>query len=290
MGAVKRILGKLRRDGFRTTAKVTGRIIHERLFPTSFDFELVPALLEKILAERGAVTLVQIGANTGNTGTDQLYKFIARHGAPGCQGASKVRAVLIEPVRHLYEQLGANYAGFAGVTCVQAAIAETSGTKPFYRLREGINLAEHGLPAYAEELGSFLRENLSSLWAHDPANVRLREFVQANIVEESIPCLRLEEVLRREKITDLDLLQIDTEGYDYAILRSLDFTRFKPCYINYERIHLGRDEAACRRMLLYHGYSLQDHGQDTLCTAKARLGSLKRFREWAYGCWLETIH
>jgi FkbM family methyltransferase len=290
MGTAKRILGKLRRDGFRATAKVTARIIHERLFPTSFDSELVPSLSERILAERGAITLVQIGANTGNTGTDQLYKFLARHCAPGLPGAPKVRAVLIEPVRHLFEQLTANYAGFTGVSFVQAAIAETSGTKPFYRLREGINLAGHGLPAYAEELGSFLRENLASLWAHDPANQKLKEFVLANIVEETISCLTLEEVLRREKIKDLDLLQIDTEGYDYAILRSLDFARFTPRYINYERIHLERDEAACRRMLLRAGYGLYDHGQDTLCSAQARLGFLKRFREWAYGHWLEAIY
>jgi FkbM family methyltransferase len=214
------------------------------------------------------LTLVQIGANVGNTltGSDPIFKFLERHCGPGRPAAAPIRAVLLEPVAYLHRKLLANYAGFRGVTCLNVAIAERAGTKPFYRLREGINLAAHGLPPYAEELGSFLRQNLKSLWDHDPGNQALRDFAEANIVEELVPCLTLEQVLARERLAAVDLLLVDTEGYDYEILRSLNFARLAPRHINYEQIHRRRDEAACRRLLLEQGYRLHDHGQDTFCT------------------------
>jgi hypothetical protein len=60
-------------------------------------------------------------------------------------------------------------------------------------------------------------------------------------------------------------LQIDAEGYDFKILKTLDFNKLKPKFINYERVLLQEDEQACREMLEAQGYRLFDWGQDTLC-------------------------
>ena len=280
----------MKRSGWKAAFKAFGQVIHAKLFPTRWDFDLVPKTLEDILAQKASLTIVQIGANVGKTENDQLWKFFTKHCVSDSSTSQKIRAILIEPVSHLYDQLARNYAGYQGLSCLRAAVAECEGTKTFYRLREGLDLAACGLPPYAEQLGSFLRENMASLAVNDPKNPKLLEFINANIIEELIPCLTLEKILEQNGMRELDFLQVDTEGYDYHILRSIDFTRHAPRYINYERIHLHTDEAPCRRLLLRHGYVLHDHGQDTFCLLGGRRGLGKQLADRLYNAWLDAIN
>lgn len=286
-----KVINKLRRDGLLKALKAVGQVIHHTLYHPDWDFEIVPSLLDKAARENPTVTIIQIGANVGNTGSDQLYGFLKKHCLDSGETPQlRCRAVLVEPVRHLFEQLSVNYANFRGVACEDVAIAETAGTRNFYRLREGIDLEAHGLKPWSEELGSFMPEQMNSLWAHDPENPELRSFVEANIVVDEVRCMSVHELLAKHQLTDIDLLQIDTEGYDFQILRTIDFKKFTPQYINYERIHLKKDEARCRALLLSHGYQLHDHGQDTLCKLTSGQSRAKLWRERAYCAWLNCIY
>ena len=74
----------------------------------------------------------------------------------------------------------------------------------------------------------------------------------------------------------MDLLQIDTEGYDYEILRTIDFSRLRPRFINYERELLQDDGPACRSMLSAAGYVLFDWGEDDKDTLAVALTSIDR--------------
>ncbi len=77
--------------------------------------------------------------------------------------------------------------------------------------------------------------------------------------------MTLQQLLDRHQIEHLDLLQIDAEGYDFEILQTLDFSKTKPTFINYERVLLQENEPACRRLLSDQGYMLMDWGEkDTL--------------------------
>lgn len=62
-----------------------------------------------------------------------------------------------------------------------------------------------------------------------------------------------------------DLLVIDTEGYDFEILKLLNFDSVKPTCIHYEHIHLGENKVPAEEFLLAAGYKVQnDGGMDTL--------------------------
>lgn len=290
IATTREVIRKIRRDGLKRALKAAGRRFHSVIFKPHWDFELVPSILESILKGKGTLTVVQIGANVGDTGSDQIYGFLARHClGNGSHRSNAVKAALVEPVGHLFQQLSANYAGFSGVICENVAIAEAAGTRNFYRLREGIDLSIHGLPAWAEQLGSFVPEQLDSLWIADPSNHQLREFVQANTVIEPIQCVTFHQLLEKHGIREVDLLIIDTEGYDYQILRTIDLQRLRPTFINYEHIHLNDDEPRCRDLLSRHGYHLLDHGQDTLCELRTHLSATTRLREWLYSKWLKFI-
>ena len=70
---------------------------------------------------------------------------------------------------------------------------------------------------------------------------------------------------------DADLLQVDTEGYDSAILRMIDFSRFRPRVIKYEQKCMTAVERAAHiDRLAQHGYRCVAEGPDTTCWRSER--------------------
>ena len=200
-----------------------------------------------------------------------------------------VKAVLVEPVPELFDQLSRNYAHIPGVFLEKLAIAESTDSKMFYGLRSGIDLAAHGLPPWSYQLGSFYPHQTESYLVMHPHDLKLKAFVEKNIVKTEVPCEPLSLLCARHRLKHVDLLQVDTEGYDYRVLQTLDFNKVLPRYINYERIHLKGEESACRRFLGKQGYVLMDHGQDTLAAWRSKIPFPVKLKEWAYCGWLDWI-
>jgi len=71
--------------------------------------------------------------------------------------------------------------------------------------------------------------------------------------------VRLDTLLVRHGVSRIDLLVIDTEGHDSEILRSLDFTRFRPVLLMFEHQHLSADDkTAAYALLETYGYRFQE--------------------------------
>lgn len=245
-----------------TARPVAGRVPHSSL-------RTYPSVLAW-LATRPSFCIVQIGANAGNTPEDPLYRFLVDElsaMSPERQDGSTV--VLVEPVTTCFDRLRENYAGLPCVRFEQVAIAETSDPRTFFRL--DTDPTEYGHPTWLSGLGSLRADRMTDLWDryerhHDEKTYEeLRRFWLEHRVVEQVPCMTFHELLDRHTLPAVDLLQIDAEGYDYRILRTIDFTRVRPAFINYERVLLQQEEAACRHMMSDAGYVLTDWGQDTLC-------------------------
>lgn len=221
------------------------------------------------LAAQPAFSVVQIGAFVGATDNDPLHAFLMRTLGDACESRRRSTAVLVEPVAEYFARLRQAYAGVPGVRFERAAIAESAGTRDFHRL--GADPVAHGLPAWLSQLGSLRPDRMTALWdryerGHLAAESdTLTRFYREHQVIEPVRCITFDMLLERHGLTHVDLLQIDAEGYDYEILRTIDFRRVRPSFINYERVLLQDDEAACRQMLRDAGYTLTDWGQDTLC-------------------------
>jgi FkbM family methyltransferase len=218
------------------------------------------------LAARHAYVVVQIGAYVGDTANDPLYGFL-RATLPD---RPQSLAVLVEPVHEYFAALRDAYGDLPTVRLENVAIAEEEGVRDFYRLAPGL---EHGDYGWLAQLGSLRRERMTDLWDRyegfhswdEPKN-----FWHQHHTVEKVQCWTLEQLLERHGLERVDLLQIDAEGYDYEILRTIDFSRLRPRFINYERVLLQEDEPTCREMLRDAGYALFDWGQDTLAVALAR--------------------
>jgi FkbM family methyltransferase len=215
------------------------------------------------LAKRPSFSIVQIGAHIGDTFNDPLCQFLHRQlHRDRADPTGDYKVILVEPVREHFEQLCTNYADLVGVQFENVAVAEEEGVRDLYRL--AVDPKAHGYPEWLSQLGSFDPET-PALKDGDQAR-RLRQFYLENQVVEKVNCVTLASLLDRHRIDRLDLLQLDTEGYDFEILKSIDFGKTRPTFINYERVLLDdAQNAACREMLTENGYLLMDWQYDTFC-------------------------
>ena len=185
---------------------------------------------------------IQIGSNNGVSG-DPIHPFIVNY---------RWRGILIEPVRYLYEKLLATYQNQKGLFFENVAIDREQGVKNLYRIK-GTG-ADH--IAWYEKLGSFNKDHLMK------HRRKIPDFDE-RLIEEKVACTTLKALLAKHKVTCIDLLHIDAEGYDYEILKTVPFHEIKPAMILYENKHLNPDDKlACRKLLKSHGYTLIK-GRDT---------------------------
>jgi len=220
----------------------------------------------KVLSKGNRVCLIQIGAFIGDTENDPLHRFLTDCADTGIA----LKAVLVEPVREFYEKLKWNYRGVPGIHFENVAIAETSGPQKFYRL--GVDPVAHGFPAWLSQLGSLKDERMTTMWDNCERSEDCKAFYLQHRVVDTIDCITSRELFERNGISEIDLLQIDAEGYDFEILRTIDFQTIRPRFINYERMLLQEAEPECRGLMRRAGYRLIDFQQDTFCIKQRKIG------------------
>jgi FkbM family methyltransferase len=191
----------------------------------------------------------RIGANDGDQ-HDHLRPFLA---------GRRWRGIMVEPVPYVFERLRANYGSHPAIVLENAAIADRDGALPFYHLRECADRAAAGLPRWYDGIGSFSREAVLS-------HAALLPDLKDRLVCLSVPCLTFSALCERHGVQRVDLLIVDTEGYDHEILRSIAWDAHRPRLLVYEHYHLAdEDRAELQAMLTAHGYECMEEGFDTWC-------------------------
>ena len=184
--------------------------------------------LNRLARSSRDVFFIQIGAHDGRT-DDYLFDLIRAENWSG---------VLVEPVDYLFERLKQNYQGSPQLYFENKAVSSTTGTRKFYSLRKNSD----GLPDWYDQLGSFDREVI----------LKHKEFIpniEDYIVSQEVACVSVKDLLKGRS-DHVDLMLIDTEGSDFEILKSIDFTRTRPGLIIYEDKHLTPgDQVACVKLL-----------------------------------------
>ena len=87
--------------------------------------------------------------------------------------------------------------------------------------------------------------------------------IEKRIIQETVHCISLDNLLVEQNVPQIDLLQIDAEGYDYEIIKMIDFQKIKPSIIRYEHKHLSKqDFDACLEYLIQNSYRILNEGSD----------------------------
>ena len=228
------------------------RKIYRALYPAPVQISILESSILKKLERKESIFFVQVGSNDGMQG-DPLHNIIVTN--------SNWKGIFIEPVGFLFERLKKNYENSNRFIFENQAIAPSKGMLEFFYVSEKAK-AELGdeLPYWYDQLGSFDKNHILK---------HLDGVLEPYILSEGIQTTPLSDILDKHKVTTIDLIHIDTEGYDYKVLSTIDFSRFKPSVILYEHMHLSDVESKSAESLLNkNGYSCVQYGGDTLATIK----------------------
>lgn len=203
------------------------------------------AVLLAFTASLDEFFFVQIGSHEG--GKDDPLS--------GCIRAGAWRGILVEPQAAVFERLRRNYADQPQLIFERAAIAGEDGVARFYRADPQF-WARHALhPGSDTEISSLHREQIRlhvELFGGKALAAREDEYLRC----DEVPALTLATLLRKHGVERFDFLQIDTEGFDYEVLKMVDWSR-PPALVHYETVHLNvPDRIAAWDLLRSHGYRL----------------------------------
>lgn len=205
----------------------------------------------KAIGNKTEVFFVQVGSNDGVQG-DPIHDLV--------MDRKNWRGIFIEPISFLFSRLRKNYGDSERFVFENVAIGTRSETKKFYYVSEKAK-SELDLPYWHDQLGSFDKNHINKM---------LGDHMSPYIIEEDVECQPLQTVLDRNRVEAIDLIHIDTEGFDYKVLSQVDLKRYKPSVILFEHHLLTDDEFfKARKLLRKTGYRLVQYGNDTLALRRS---------------------
>jgi FkbM family methyltransferase len=181
-----------------------------------------------------------VGAFDGLT-NDELYPLVKQY---------HFRGAALEPQPAAFSRLLEAYRDEPQVTLVNAALDWREGKREMFAVK-----AEFHSDQFRPQLASFNRD------------VVLRYPGVGENEMESFPvdCVTLKGCLARGGLDAVDVLQIDTEGFDFEVIKMLDAAGLVPKIIKYEHHHLSRqDNHDCLRLLMGKGYDIAYGDNDAI--------------------------
>lgn len=189
--------------------------------------------------------IVQIGSNDGKTG-DPVYDLLRQNTA--------WKALLVEPVPYLFKRLKANYKNNPRFAFENVAINDGQ-VQTFYAIKPEASISIPELPHWYDQLGSFHKANILK-----PFKGQLEPFIE----EIELQGITLETLFSKHSLKTVDLLHIDTEGYDWNILSQLNLEKYAPILIIYEHKHMNKVERRQSIEFLSQDYFIFNFGSDYL--------------------------
>jgi len=204
-----------------------------------FDFVLRDFLMCQEAPED--VSFVEIGAFDG-VSDDPLHEYISRF---------RWRGLLVEPQPRYFQELRDVYAEHEELSFFNGAVDWESGYRTLYLA----DTEADDTVSWAEQAASFDR-------AHLIENAVYRE---DRVREEQVRVEPPMDLLERHDLLDIDIVQIDVEGFDAEVIRMLDFDTIHPHIVQFEHGHLNTsDHIDTVELLTGHGYQITRSGVDTV--------------------------
>ncbi len=192
--------------------------------------------------------IVQIGANKGHTDNDPVFAFLNRRRAD----TKNFTCVFIEPNPCSYARLAKVYDFVADKHIILAAVSDRPGVRFLYEdnRADGENISQHA---------SLHKDHVLAMGHSEEV-----------ISRYSVPCLTLANMLGDLELPYVSWLQIDTEGHDATILRSLASIDVPIDTIQFEFIHFQRSAKSGSELtelvtgFVDRGYQVFQHREDLL--------------------------
>ena len=212
------------------------------------------AFLNDFSKQTKDIFFIQVGSNDGIQ-HDPLYKFIKRDAWQG---------IMMEPQKTAFSKLSRAYQR-DNVHLVNKAIAANNEKKKLYK----IAFSEE---RWASGISSFLRQHVEDRITDGHVDRQCKKngitppTNKADYITfDEVDCITFPSLLKEFAVKKVDILHIDTEGFDFEVIKLFDFTLLKPSLIAFEHTHLSKtDYEACKQYLIDLGYQLQAFNADTV--------------------------
>ena len=217
---------------------------------------------------RNELQVIQIGANDGMR-HDPIHKFIK---------SDNWKGVLLEPQPYVYNKyLKRLYKRSNDIHTMCAAIGENDGVQPLYRI--GFSNMR-----WATGLASFVREQVVKAFENGLVadrcakyGIAIPENKSEHIIAEEVAVISPTTLIKKYAIDNIDLLMIDTEGFDYEVIKIFNVEKTKPHMIIYENEHLSSgDNQSCESLLRRNSYRLKHFHSNTVAVQEP-LGVMEEF-------------
>lgn len=214
------------------------------LFENRFRTDDIDTIIDSFSRMKKDVYFIQVGAND-SIFADPIRTFIIRDGWSG---------ILVEPLKHIFDRLVENYKGQESLIFENVAISDKDEIRKLWYLEK----TDDSMPEWYEGLGSFLPEVVLKSSKKIPN-------IEKYMTKEQVKCVTLEALIKKNNVRKIDVFVVDTEGYDFHIIKQIDFEKFKPSIILYENKHLKDEEKRlCKKHLRKNGYKLIRKGGNTI--------------------------
>lgn len=156
--------------------------------------------------------MVQIGTNDGN---DQFHDLVKKY--------TPSKVILIEPNSQLISKIQKKYENIPNVIIVNKAINTTDANVTLY------------IPAKNKVLGNS-GENGITYNDYHFSIVPMNDWgSKENMIELKSESITFSQLCKNYNITDINYLQIDTEGFDAEIINDIDLNQINVDIIRYEK-------------------------------------------------------
>lgn len=204
--------------------------------------------------------VIQVGANDG-INHDPIHKFVKR---------DKWKGLLIEPQPDVFRyQLFPLYMRDEGIWMENIAIGEEISLMDMYKIsftreRWATGLTSFYKPTLQAKVDSGRVDEIAR-----ERNLKVPKRRAEYIDELKVEVKTFEFLRTKYKIGEVDILQVDVEGFDYEVIKLYDLSKFKPKVVVFESDLLKDLEyAEAENYFVDHGYLIRRLGRDSIAVRK----------------------
>ena len=130
----------------------------------------------------------------------------------------QIEGVIFEPQVFAYEKLVHNYKEYSNVKISNAGVSDADCIRDFYFTKD-----------YPSQVCSLEYDHL------------IKHKIPPNhISNRKVQLLTIDSIMVKFEIGKLDFLQIDAEGHDFSIIKSINFKSNRPSIIRFEAAHITK--------------------------------------------------
>jgi len=142
----------------------------------------------------------------------------------------KNKVLLIEPVNYNLQSLKNRFKDIGNIIFENVGVSGEKKQLKFYYVKES-SVKKLG-KEWGSGIGSFKKKHLLD---HHRKRFQITE---SDIEEVDIKIVVFNDLVEKYNISEIEYLFIDTEGYDYQIIKSIDFNKTKINKVKFEYKHL----------------------------------------------------